>query len=94
MFVTGLEFLPVSENHTVTSVAEAAVLSISVDNHVCIHTLPYRREYVLFFVVLFVHFYLCFRNYAGLRRDFDIGFNFIFNVCVLFLHRSMIIINR
>lgn len=47
MFVTGLEFLPVSENHTVTSVAEAAVLSISVDNHVCIHTLPYRREYYL-----------------------------------------------
>ncbi|KAJ8920983.1 hypothetical protein NQ315_015778 [Exocentrus adspersus] len=35
MFVTGLEFLPAStekENHTVCSVAEAAVLSISVDN--------------------------------------------------------------
>ncbi|CAH0556828.1 unnamed protein product [Brassicogethes aeneus] len=44
MFVTGLEFLPVSQdNHTATSVAEAAVLSISVDNHVCIHTLPFRK---------------------------------------------------
>lgn len=46
MFVTGLEFLPVSsDNHTASSVAEAAVLSISVDNHVCIHTLPYRSKY-------------------------------------------------
>lgn len=45
MFVTGLEFLPVlTENYTSFSVAEAAVLSISVDNHVCIHTLPYRSK--------------------------------------------------
>lgn len=47
MFVTGLEFLPVNsqqQNHTVSSVAEAAVLSISVDNQVCIHTLPYRSN--------------------------------------------------
>lgn len=45
MFVTGLEFLPVlTENHTSFSVAEAAVLSISIDNHVCIHTLPYRSK--------------------------------------------------
>lgn len=47
MFVTGLVFLPVNsqqQNHTVSSVAEAAVLSISVDNQVCIHTLPYRSN--------------------------------------------------
>lgn len=52
MFVTGLEFLPVlssNHNHTVSSVAEAAVLSISVDNHVCIHTLPYRSKRFLLF---------------------------------------------
>lgn len=42
MFVTGLEFLPVSDNHTVSSVTEAAVLSISVDNRVCIHSLDHR----------------------------------------------------
>lgn len=45
MFVTGLEFLPVSsDNHSVTSISEAAVLSISVDNQVCIHSLPFRSK--------------------------------------------------
>lgn len=42
MFVTGLEFLPVSNQYAVTSIAEAAVVSISVDNQICIHSLPYR----------------------------------------------------
>ncbi|KAG8318772.1 hypothetical protein J6590_106074 [Homalodisca vitripennis] len=43
MFVTGLEFLPaVSEETSITTVSEAAVISISVDNRVCIHNLPYR----------------------------------------------------
>lgn len=58
MFVTGLEFLPVlstNHNHTVSSVAEAAVLSISVDNHVCIHTLPYRSK-SLFFVIKVIYY--------------------------------------
>ncbi|XP_044266804.1 prolactin regulatory element-binding protein [Tribolium madens] len=70
MFVTGLEFLPVSENHTVTSVAEAAVLSISVDNHVCIHTLPYRRTMpaligiLILVLTLFMTFVFC--SYIGL----------------------------
>lgn len=46
MFVTGLEFLPVSSDDLpITSLAEAAVLSISVDNQVCIHSLYYRRKY-------------------------------------------------
>lgn len=45
MFVTGVEFLPVtSEKHPVKSTAEAAVISISVDNRVCIHTLYHRRK--------------------------------------------------
>ncbi|EFA04425.1 prolactin regulatory element-binding protein [Tribolium castaneum] len=70
MFVTGLEFLPVSQNHTVASVAEAAVLSISVDNHVCIHTLPYRRTMpalvgiLILVLTLFLTFVFC--SYIGL----------------------------
>jgi prolactin regulatory element-binding protein len=46
MFVTGLEFLPVaSGGPPITSCAEVAVLSISVDNRVCIHSLAFRSEY-------------------------------------------------
>ncbi|XP_050309164.1 prolactin regulatory element-binding protein [Anthonomus grandis grandis] len=58
MFVTGLEFLPVAnqENHTVCSVAEAAVLSISVDNQVCIHTLPYRKTIPLWLAIVILMF--------------------------------------
>lgn len=45
MFITGLEFLPVtSDLISVTSNAEAAVISVSVDNRVCIHTLYHRRK--------------------------------------------------
>ncbi|ENN78434.1 prolactin regulatory element-binding protein [Dendroctonus ponderosae] len=72
MFVTGLEFLPVlnQQNHTVCSVAEAAVLSISVDNQVCIHTLPYRKTIplwlaiVILIVTMFLTFLFC--SYIGL----------------------------
>ncbi|KAI4464821.1 prolactin regulatory element binding protein [Holotrichia oblita] len=65
MFVTGLEFLPVSHQHTVTSVAEAAVVSISVDNQICIHSLPYRTTVPAWIaisvivVTLFLTFLLC-----------------------------------
>lgn len=46
MFVTGLEFLPINETNgpPITSNAEAAVLSISVDNKICIHSLAYRGK--------------------------------------------------
>lgn len=46
MFVTGLEFLPINETcgPPITSNAEAAVVSISVDNKICIHSLLYRRK--------------------------------------------------
>ncbi|KAG5864750.1 hypothetical protein JTB14_022625 [Gonioctena quinquepunctata] len=71
MFVTGLEFFPVlKESRTICSVAEAAVLSISVDNHVCIHTLPYRRTMplwvgiVILIFTLFLSFTFC--SYIGL----------------------------
>lgn len=46
MFVTGLEFLPQNciDGPPISSTAEAAVISISVDNKICIHSLTYRRE--------------------------------------------------
>lgn len=48
MFVTGLEFLPVaSDQHVITTISEAAVVSISVDNQVCIHSLPYRSKFLV-----------------------------------------------
>lgn len=46
MFVTGLEFLPLNnrDGPPISSDTEAAVVSISVDNKVCIHSLSYRRK--------------------------------------------------
>lgn len=59
MFVTGLEFLPVaSDKHAVTSISEAAVVSISVDNQVCIHSLPYRHSIPLWIAILIIVFVL------------------------------------
>ncbi|GLV45742.1 uncharacterized protein CBL_02762 [Carabus blaptoides fortunei] len=69
MFVTGLEFLPVVDNQTVSSVTEAAVLSISVDNRVCIHSLSHRvaipawLAVMIIIVTLFFTFLLC--SYLG-----------------------------
>ena len=47
MFVTGLEFIPVTNKDApaISSDTEAAVVSFSVDNRICIHSLQYRREY-------------------------------------------------
>ncbi|CAH0394346.1 unnamed protein product [Bemisia tabaci] len=66
MFVTGLEFLPVQQDSSSSvSPVEAAVLSISVDNKVCIHSLPFRRSLPLWVfllmmvIVLFSSFFLC-----------------------------------
>lgn len=71
MFVTGLEFLPVSsDTHTVNSIAEAAVLSISVDNQVCIHSLPFRSTLpawlaiIVIILTIFLTFVLC--SYLGI----------------------------
>ncbi|XP_043947511.1 prolactin regulatory element-binding protein [Drosophila biarmipes] len=45
MFVTGIQFLPITNEAgpPISSDTEAAVLSISVDNKVCIHSLAQRR---------------------------------------------------
>lgn len=47
MFVTGLEFLPLKnvDGPPISSNTEAAVISISVDNKVCIHSFSYRRKF-------------------------------------------------
>jgi len=55
MFVTGLEFLPVaSGGPPITSCTEAAVLSISVDNRVCIHSLPFRSTLPVWLVIILI----------------------------------------
>ncbi|GBP70940.1 Prolactin regulatory element-binding protein [Eumeta japonica] len=73
MFVTGLQFVPVRATGAavaVTSPSEAALLSISVDNRLCIHTLPHRRTVpawvaiILIVFVLFCTFTLC--SYLGI----------------------------
>lgn len=46
MFVTGLEFIPVlvKDAPPISSDTEASVVSYSVDNRICIHSLQYRRK--------------------------------------------------
>lgn len=48
MFVTGLEFIPVlvKDAPPISSDTEASVVSYSVDNRICIHSLQYRREFI------------------------------------------------
>ncbi|GLG96995.1 Prolactin regulatory element-binding protein [Gryllus bimaculatus] len=50
MFVTGLEFLPsICEDSALSSCTETAVVSISVDNRICIHDLRYRKSAMVLF---------------------------------------------
>ncbi|XP_035904971.1 prolactin regulatory element-binding protein [Anopheles stephensi] len=72
MFVTGLEFIPVTnfDGPAITGDTEAAVLSISVDNRICVHSLPYRHSLpawvaiIAIICILFLTF--CFCSYVGL----------------------------
>uniref|UniRef100_A0A182RRB9 Uncharacterized protein n=1 Tax=Anopheles funestus TaxID=62324 RepID=A0A182RRB9_ANOFN len=72
MFITGLEFLPVTnfDGPAITGDTEAAVLSISVDNRICVHSLPYRHSLpawvaiIAIICILFLTF--CFCSYVGL----------------------------
>lgn len=71
MFVTGLEFLPVLNNEcSITTLSEAAVISISVDNKICIHSLPYRKMLppwlVIIFIIITLFLTFTFCNYVGL----------------------------
>ncbi|BES88739.1 prolactin regulatory [Nesidiocoris tenuis] len=68
-FVTALELLP-AEGCAISSNSEAAVISISIDNRICIHNLPYRRTLppwlviIVIVIVLFLTFTFC--SYLGL----------------------------
>ncbi|CAH2065864.1 unnamed protein product, partial [Iphiclides podalirius] len=71
MFVTGLAFLPVrGAGPPIASRSEAALLSISVDNCLYVHSLPYPRTVpvwvaiILIVFVLFCTFTLC--SYLGI----------------------------
>ncbi|XP_070492157.1 guanine nucleotide-exchange factor SEC12 [Chironomus tepperi] len=67
MFVTGLEFIPVLNKDAppISSDTEASVVSYSVDNRICIHSLQYRHTLpawaaiILIVVILFLTFLLC-----------------------------------
>ncbi|XP_039278992.1 prolactin regulatory element-binding protein [Nilaparvata lugens] len=72
MFVTGLEFLPAlcDNQPSITTLSEAAVISISVDNKICIHSLPFRRSLppwlVIMFIIVTLFFTFVFCSYMGL----------------------------
>ncbi|XP_043287876.1 prolactin regulatory element-binding protein [Venturia canescens] len=60
MFVTGLEFLPTSlEGPAITSNTETAVVSISVDNRICIHSIPFRHTLPFWLVLMFIILSIC-----------------------------------
>ncbi|XP_020286108.1 prolactin regulatory element-binding protein [Pseudomyrmex gracilis] len=60
MFVTGLEFLPTElDGPTITSNTETAVVSISVDNRICIHSIPYRHTLPFWFVIVLIVVCIC-----------------------------------
>ncbi|XP_011504856.1 PREDICTED: prolactin regulatory element-binding protein [Ceratosolen solmsi marchali] len=58
MFITNLEFLSTKlDGPAITSNSEAAVISCSIDNKICIHSIPYR--YVLPFWLFLIFIVLC-----------------------------------
>lgn len=73
MFVTGLEFLPTNSQLNgvaITSNTETAVVSISVDNRICIHSIPFRHTLPFWFVIILIVFCICgafmFCSYLGI----------------------------
>lgn len=79
MFVTGLEFLPTKlDGPTIASNTETAVVSISVDNKICIHSIPFRRKklnnlfihpYIILAILTFDNFF-CYRHTTILVRHY------------------------
>ncbi|TGZ46943.1 guanine nucleotide-exchange factor SEC12 [Temnothorax longispinosus] len=60
MFVTGLEFLPTKlDGPAITSNTETAVVSISVDNRICIHSIPFRHTLPFWFVIILIVICIC-----------------------------------
>ncbi|XP_076647575.1 guanine nucleotide-exchange factor SEC12 [Halictus rubicundus] len=71
MFVTGLEFLPTKlDGPAITSNTETAVVSISVDNKICIHSIPFRHTLPFWFVTIVIILSICaafiFCSYLGI----------------------------
>ncbi|XP_046398517.1 prolactin regulatory element-binding protein [Ischnura elegans] len=72
MFITGLEFVPTSGEGEppITSDSEAAVLSISVDNQVCIHSVASRStipvSVAMFLIVIIMLCTFCLCSFLGL----------------------------
>lgn len=71
MFVTGLEFLPTKlDGPAITSNTETAVVSISVDNKICIHSIPFRHTLPFWFVIILIILSICcafiFCSYLGI----------------------------
>lgn len=71
MFVTGLEFLPTKlDGPAITSNTETAVVSISVDNRICIHSIPFRHTLPFWFVIVLIILSICgafiFCSYLGI----------------------------
>ncbi|CAG5096376.1 Similar to PREB: Prolactin regulatory element-binding protein (Homo sapiens) [Cotesia congregata] len=71
MFVTGLEFLPTTlDGPSITSNSETAVVSISVDNRICIHSIPFRHALPFWLVTLLIILSICgafiFCSYMGI----------------------------
>uniref|UniRef100_T1GDZ6 Uncharacterized protein n=1 Tax=Megaselia scalaris TaxID=36166 RepID=T1GDZ6_MEGSC len=61
MFVTGLSFLPVKNSNqgpTISSNSELAVLSISIDNKICIHSVQNRHTIPVWLSILLIIFVL------------------------------------
>ncbi|XP_070153546.1 guanine nucleotide-exchange factor SEC12 [Polyergus mexicanus] len=73
MFVTGLEFLPTNSQLNgvaITNNTETAVVSISVDNRICIHSIPFRHTLPFWFVIMLIILWMCgafiFCSYLGI----------------------------
>ena len=56
-FITGLEFLPTTEEtEAIRGFSDASVVSISIDNQVCIHHIPRLKKISMTYAALFVFF--------------------------------------
>ena len=54
-FITGLEFLPTSEEaDVIRGFSDASVVSISVDHQICVHHIPRLSEYISFVYFKFI----------------------------------------
>lgn len=94
MFVTGLTFLPCTniDGPAITSNAEAAVVSISVDNRVCIHALKHRRKFKslnisfnIHLIIIMFGFFL-FRYTSRMACGCNNSNSFDFNFYTMFIH--------